>query len=47
MSNKKEAEDKITFKVITIGDSEVGKTSIIRRYIFNIIYIYLFFKIIN
>ena len=32
MSKKKE-EGKKVFKVITIGDSDVGKTSIIRRYI--------------
>ena len=29
-------DDALTFKVITIGDSNVGKTSIIRRYIYNV-----------
>ena len=32
----KKEDDKIVFKLITIGDSNVGKTSIIRRYIYNI-----------
>ena len=28
-------EEQISFKIITLGDSEVGKTSIIRRYLEN------------
>ena len=32
---KKEKEDKIIFKIITIGEGDVGKTSIIKRYIDN------------
>ena len=33
---KKKEQNDLAFKVITIGDSSVGKTSIIRRYIYNI-----------
>ena len=33
---EKEKNQKITFKIITIGDANVGKTSIIRRYIYNV-----------
>ena len=32
---EKEKNEKLTFKIITIGDANVGKTSIIRRYIYN------------
>ena len=35
MSKKKDKEE-IVFNIITIGDSNVGKTSIIRRYIYNV-----------
>ena len=35
MSNKSEAKDSIEFKIITLGDSGVGKTSIIKRYVYN------------
>ena len=35
MSKKKEKEE-IVFKIITIGDTNVGKTSIIRRYLYNV-----------
>ena len=35
MSKKNEKEE-IVFKIITIGDPNVGKTSIIRRYIYNV-----------
>ena len=33
---EKEKNEKLTFKIITIGDANVGKTSIIRRYIYNV-----------
>ena len=33
---KKKEQEELVFKVITIGDSSVGKTSIIRRYIYNV-----------
>ena len=40
MSDKQENEGEenksINFKIITLGDSGVGKTSIIRRYVYNI-----------
>ena len=32
---KKEGKDKIEFKIITLGDSGVGKSSIIKRYVYN------------
>ena len=34
---EKEKNEKLTFKIITIGDANVGKTSIIRRYIYNVL----------
>ena len=34
MSKKEEEEEKKIFKIITVGDSNVGKSSIIRRYIY-------------
>ena len=33
--NKKEEDESIIFKIITLGNSGVGKTSIIKRYVFN------------
>ena len=33
--NKKEEDESIMFKIITLGNSGVGKTSIIKRYVFN------------
>ena len=33
--NKKEEDEQIIFKIITLGNSGVGKTSIIKRYVFN------------
>ena len=33
--NKNEEDDAIIFKIITLGNSGVGKTSIIKRYVFN------------
>ena len=33
--NNQDEEDKIIFNIITIGDTEVGKTAIIRRYLEN------------
>ena len=35
MSKKGESKDLIEFKIITLGDSGVGKTSIIKRYVYN------------
>ena len=34
--NKKKEKEEIVFKIITIGDGNVGKTSIIRRYVYNV-----------
>ena len=34
-SNNKEENDLIEFKIITLGDSGVGKSSIIKRYVYN------------
>ena len=50
--SKNEDEEKIIFKIITLGETGVGKTSIIRRYIYNqynndclsTIGLYIFFK---
>ena len=33
--NKKEEDEPIIFKIITLGNSGVGKTSIIKRYVYN------------
>ena len=33
---KKGNDDELIFKIITIGDSGVGKTSIVRRYVYNV-----------
>ena len=33
---KKKTEEETIFKIITIGDSGVGKTAIVRRYVYNI-----------
>ena len=34
--SKDQDEEKLTFKIITLGESGVGKTSILRRYVYNL-----------